>query len=79
MSATVQCDCLNHCGDDPWLKDGRSQPCASLLAEQLREKQERPQAEKVVEICNIYGTDNIADLIMIMQSKIEHLTAGVKV
>lgn len=21
------CDCLNACGDDPWLKDGRSLPC----------------------------------------------------
>lgn len=21
------CDCLNQCGDDPWLKDGRSAPC----------------------------------------------------
>jgi hypothetical protein len=22
------CDCLNYCGDDPWLADGRSYPCA---------------------------------------------------
>lgn len=21
------CDCLNICGDDPWLKDGRSEQC----------------------------------------------------
>lgn len=21
------CDCLNSCGDDPWLKDDRSEPC----------------------------------------------------
>lgn len=24
------CDCTVFCGDDPWLKDGRSQPCDSL-------------------------------------------------
>jgi hypothetical protein len=23
------CDCINVCGDDPWLKDGRATPCAS--------------------------------------------------
>lgn len=22
------CDCLNECGDDPWLKDGRAVACA---------------------------------------------------
>lgn len=22
-----RCDCLNDCGDDPWLKDGRAAPC----------------------------------------------------
>ncbi|UCV02341.1 hypothetical protein [Dechloromonas denitrificans] len=22
------CDCLNWCGDDPWLRDGRAEPCA---------------------------------------------------
>lgn len=21
------CDCINSCGDDPWIKDGRSSPC----------------------------------------------------
>lgn len=23
-----RCDCLIYCGDDPWLKDGRAEPCA---------------------------------------------------
>ena len=23
----VKCDCLNYCGDDPWLKDGRAEHC----------------------------------------------------
>ena len=22
-----KCDCLNDCGDDPWLVDGRAEPC----------------------------------------------------
>lgn len=23
----MKCDCLNWCGDDPWLQDGRAKPC----------------------------------------------------
>jgi len=26
----VACDCLNWCGDDPWLKDGRARRCADF-------------------------------------------------
>lgn len=26
-----KCDCLVYCGDDPWLKDGRSKPCAQKV------------------------------------------------
>lgn len=28
----VDCDCLNFCGDDPWLTDGRSRPCDRKVA-----------------------------------------------
>jgi hypothetical protein len=27
------CDCLIYCGDDPWLADGRSTPCAVRASE----------------------------------------------
>lgn len=30
--APDRCDCLIHCGDDPWLTDGRAQPCAAKVA-----------------------------------------------
>lgn len=26
------CDCLIHCGDDPWLRDGRATPCDRMKA-----------------------------------------------
>lgn len=29
--APDKCDCLVHCGDDPWLKDGRAYPCPSKV------------------------------------------------
>lgn len=33
MSAALPpCDCLNYCGDDPRLQEGRVQPCASSAA-----------------------------------------------
>lgn len=28
--AKVKCDCLNMCGDDPWLAKGKSEPCEAL-------------------------------------------------
>lgn len=30
------CDCLNACGDDPWLADGRSEPCDKFKAQKAR-------------------------------------------
>ena len=40
------CDCLNDCGDDPWLYDGRSLPCNHKqemidLIKRRKEEQER--------------------------------------
>lgn len=35
------CDCLSHCGDDPWLKDGRSKPCIALRPKLLGEAMDR--------------------------------------
>ncbi|TCS35835.1 hypothetical protein EDC30_109134 [Paucimonas lemoignei] len=34
----VVCDCINWCGDDPWLRDGRSKPCAAALKRQAIEQ-----------------------------------------
>lgn len=28
-ASPVQCDCLNWCGDDPWIEDGRAKKCAN--------------------------------------------------
>lgn len=30
------CDCLNKCGDDPWLKTGKSVPCKARQQEQAQ-------------------------------------------
>lgn len=31
-----KCDCLNYCGDDPWLNDGRAEPCKSRKSREDR-------------------------------------------
>ena len=38
------CDCLNTCGDDPWLEKGLAYPCESMkkrLDEEARERDQR--------------------------------------
>lgn len=34
----MSCDCLNTCGDDPGLKDGRAQPCEHYLRQKEQER-----------------------------------------
>ena len=29
--AVVMCDCLNYCGDDPWLEKGKATPCEHFI------------------------------------------------
>lgn len=59
----MECDCLNRCGDDPWLKDGRSEPCENLLAARLQDQQAKERAEKVEQIANRYGTKGVLSLL----------------
>ncbi len=35
------CDCINACGDDPWIKAGRSKPCILLLPKLRGEAMDR--------------------------------------
>lgn len=75
----MECDCLNRCGDDPWIKDGRSEPCENLLAARLKDQQAKERAEKVEQIATRYGTKGILsllDLIIILDKKIEQLTVA---
>ena len=39
----VVCDCLNFCGDDPWLANGKAKPCDHSV----RRTQEQKEAEKL--------------------------------
>lgn len=44
----VKCDCLNYCGDDPWLAQGKAEPCEArkkraLEAQQRAKEQTTPE------------------------------------
>lgn len=39
MSDKARCDCLIHCGDDPWLATGKATPCPHLVARQAAERE----------------------------------------
>ena len=34
----VRCDCLNRCGDDPWIEQGKAMPCKTMRAYLVRKK-----------------------------------------
>ena len=42
MPKRLKCDCLNECGDDPWLRDGRAEPC-DRLKERRAQKLQRDE------------------------------------
>lgn len=43
----VGCDCMNFCGDDPWLKDGRAMPCERLQNERAAEAKAKDDAHQI--------------------------------
>lgn len=76
MSAIpVTCDCLNRCGDDPWLKDGRSQPCKHLLHRQALDLIAEQKAQAREPLYKFYGVSNIVDLVEAQATHIEKLQA----
>lgn len=70
---TVSCDCLNHCGDDPWLKDGRSKPCEKLKLRQEQERQRALETVRVNLLMQQYGATTVYDLIEHLHSEVTRL------
>jgi len=66
-----KCDCLNRCGDDPWLKDGRAVPCDNLVRQREQEHQRALETVRVNLLMQQYGVTTVYDLI-------EHLHGEVK-
>ena len=62
----ITCDCLNSCGDDPWLKDGRSQPCEALRGQMKR-------SDRLQQLSKFYNVTNTFDLVEAQSVHIERL------
>lgn len=56
-----KCDCLNICGDDPWLKDGRARPCKdwSRLHPSAAELHRRHLASLKVMFANLTSAERL--------------------
>ena len=51
----VNCDCLNYCGDDPWLKEGKSEYCE---AHKKRHKDEQEAEELRASVFRLVNSAN---------------------
>lgn len=71
----MTCDCLNDCGDDPGLRDGRAQPCKILLDKQHQDRISELKAAARQVLCQFYGVFNIVDLVEAQATHIERLQA----
>lgn len=78
---TYHCDCLNDCGDDPWLKDGsgRATPCTRLQARQEEKRQIDAQLAKITALRQTYGAATIFELIDKMHATSTTLKGEAKV
>lgn len=46
------CDCLNWCGDDPWLQDGRAVPCQERLDRERSEREAAIERRRLLDLVN---------------------------
>ncbi len=69
----VECDCLNWCGDDPWLKDGRAQPCKALKKQKIQAAIHAKRDKARMVLHRRYNTATIEDLVDAQASHIAKL------
>lgn len=73
----MKCDCLNDCGDDPWLKDGRADPCEHLRERQQQAAIAAKRAEARMVLHKFYNTSTIEDLVDAQLHQVERLQAQI--
>jgi len=71
----MNCDCLNDCGDDDRLKTGKVQPCEHMAKRLERQRLISEQVATITHLRQIYGADNIFELIEKMHAEIVRLDA----
>lgn len=50
--AKPACDCLNWCGDDPWLNDGRAEPCQDKKDHDRRVREKAIERQRIMALAN---------------------------
>lgn len=72
---TPDCDCTVRCGDDPWLKTGKAQPCDTMLASQEHDRILTQQVALISQLRKTYGADSVITLLEKMNAEIARLDA----
>ena len=67
----MTCDCLNHCGDDPWLQDGRSTPCDHKVASDQRQQKAMEEVDMIDQLRKHYGATSNFDLVVLLHQRLQ--------
>ena len=57
----AKCDCLNYCGDDPWLNDGRAEPCEESKACEKKAAAARAERDRIKGIASVLAATATAN------------------
>ena len=80
MNGKVPCDCLNYCGDDPWLRSGKAKPCAEKIARDQKRKARTTIAERINKLVNRHGSlRNVAKIVGVEPAYLSRLRSGKKI
>jgi hypothetical protein len=67
-----KCDCLNFCGDDPRIRDGRAEPCEGWKKQEAELKEHRRLKALIIDL----PADTIERLKKHRPNKKDHLLAA---
>ncbi len=69
----IECDCLNHCGDDHRLSSGKVRPCQTLIDFQRQRDIAKKQLEARLVLHSRFNTSKIEELVVAMAAHIAQL------
>jgi hypothetical protein len=70
-AALPKCDCLDRCGDDPWIDENKCQPCPDYIARKAAEEQAKAHRT----LMRFYGVSDLLSLVDQQAHHIERLQA----
>jgi hypothetical protein len=80
MTANLpECDCLIHCGDDPWLAQGKSRPCDARIKSDQDAAEFHRQCERDNRLRKFYSLGRDDDLVAALCKQIDGLQARLSV